>query len=98
MDLSTLPVESVERIEVFGGHPRPVRRLRRGGGGLPILTRRPRGREGSVLVQGGSYGEWGPRDATATIWGDGRYLVSFGFSGSQGDFSYHNDNGTPWNP
>ena len=98
VDLSTLPVESVERIEVYRGAI-PARFGVSGAGAvISILTRRPRGREGSVLVQGGSYGEWGLSGRYGNDLGDGRYLVSFGFSGSQGDFSYHNDNGTPWNP
>jgi len=98
VDLASIPVSAVERVEIYRGYV-PARFGVSGMGAvISVTTRRPSGYEGAVLVEGGTYGEWRTTLRYGNELGGGRYLAVAGFSGATGDFSYRNDNGTYWNP
>ncbi|QVL36246.1 TonB-dependent receptor plug domain-containing protein [Aminirod propionatiphilus] len=97
VDLATIPVENVARIEVYRGHVPAAFGVSGMGAVINIVTVAPERAQGSLLVGLGEYGEYRSalRYATPLLGGD--LLVATEFSGSDGDFSYLNDNGTPYN-
>ncbi len=97
VDLSTIPVENVERIEVYRGHVPAAFGVSGMGAVINIVTVAPRKAQSSLLVGLGDYGEYRSalRHAAPLLGGD--FLFTAEFSGSDGDFSYLNDNGTPYN-
>jgi outer membrane cobalamin receptor len=97
VDLSTLPVSSVKRIEIYRGFI-PARFGVSGMGAvISLTTRKPEGPEAALLAEGESYGTYRLAGRYGNELGDGQYRLDFSLAGSRGDFSYHNDNGTPWN-
>ncbi|MDR1048937.1 MAG: TonB-dependent receptor [Synergistaceae bacterium] len=100
VDLSAIPVSEVERIEVYRGYV-PLRFSEAGlGGVIHIVTRAPEGGgERTTLKAGiGSLGAVQAGVAHSRALGGGRLLAALNHEGSKGDFSYRNDNGTPYNP
>ena len=97
VDLSTIPVENVERIEVYRGHVPAAFGVSGMGAVINIVTVAPKRAESSLLVGLGDYGEYRAalRHGAPLLGGD--FLFTSEFSGSDGDFSYFNDNGTPYN-
>lgn len=99
VNLSNLPLDSLERIEVYRGTI-PVGF---GGGGIGgvvnLVTRAPSDTPQTELEAG--YGSFNTRQVVGT---DTRRLGAFNvlahinYLGSEGDFSYFDDNGTPENP
>lgn len=99
VNLSNLPLESLERIEVYRGTI-PVGF---GGGGIGgvvnLVTRAPSATPRTEVEAG--YGSFDTRKVTAF---DSRQLAGVDllghltYLGSEGDFTYFNDNGTPDNP
>jgi len=96
VDLSLVPPSLLERADIYrGGAP-----LRLGvsglGGALELITRRPRG--GLSVTAAAGYGSFGARRAMATVGlGDdrGSALAAVGYRGTEGDFPYYDDRGTP---
>lgn len=99
VNLANLPLDSLERIEVYRGTV-PVGF---GGGGIGgvvnLVTRAPSTTPTSEATLG--YGSFNTRKLTAS---HSQELGGFGvlghltYLGSEGDFSYFDDNGTPENP
>ncbi len=98
VDLSDLPLDAVERVEVYRGTT-PLRFAQAGPGGVVnVVTRRP----GAVPVTAASasYGSFDTRKADLTrsaSHGPWSYLVFGHYLGTEGDFSYRDDAGTPEN-
>ncbi len=98
VNLSDLPLDAVERIEVYRGFV-PARFA--GSGAASVVNIRTRGATGKAL--GGSLGYGSFESAKATLFGANPTeagLVSgfFTYRRTDGDFAYRNDNGTPLNP
>lgn len=99
VNLSDLPLDSLERIDVYRGTI-PVGF---GGGGIGgvvnLVTRPPTAEPRTELVTG--YGSFQTRKAVATHSrrsGDTSLLAHVSYLGSEGNFTFDDDNGTPENP
>jgi len=99
VDLSDLPLDAVERVEVYRGTT-PLRFAQSGPGGIVnVVTRRPG--DTPVTAASASYGSFTTRKADLTrsaSHGPWSYLVFGHYLGTEGDFSYRDDAGTPENP
>ncbi len=98
VDLSAIPVDDVERIEVYRGYV-PSRFNRAAMGGvINIVTRKPKGSEASLTLGVSSYG--GAR--SGLFWSrplrGGAFSLGVAHERSDGDFAYWNDNDTPYTP
>lgn len=98
VDLSAVPAAEVSRIEVYKGYI-PSRFPEAGMGGVVnIVTRAPEAKKRTTLTLGvESFGAKEGRIAQSGPLGRGKYLASAGYRGSDGNFPYRNDNGTPYN-
>ncbi len=99
VNLSDLPLDSLERIEVYRGAV-PVGFGGGGVGGVVNLVSRAPSEtpETEISVAGGSFGT---RKLVATHRrkiGEHSVLAHISYLGSKGDFRYFDDNGTPENP
>jgi iron complex outermembrane receptor protein len=99
VDLSDLPLDAVERVEVYRGAT-PLRFAQSGPGGvINVVTRRPGG--APVTAASASYGSFETRKvdltrgATDGAWD---YLLFGHYLGTKGNFRFQEDNGTPENP
>jgi iron complex outermembrane receptor protein len=99
VNLSDLPLDPLARIEIYRG----VSPLSVGatalGGIINLVTKDPGDEPGASVLAGG--GSFGTRKATllgAGRQGDLAVLASFSYLGSNGDFPFDDDNGTPENP
>lgn len=91
VDLSSLPLESIESIEVYRGYI-PSRFAFSGlGAVINIVTRKAGNREGSLLVGAGDFGEYRFGMTYGTRVGEGRLSLSAEARGSDGNFPYIND-------
>ena len=98
VDLSTIPVENVERIEVYRGYV-PARFAGASMGGvINIITKKQTEAGGSVSAGVGSYGEWKTNLAYGTLLGRGKLFFGVNYERTTGDFEYLNDNGSPYTP
>lgn len=98
VDLSTIPVENVERIEVYRGYV-PARFAGASMGGvINIITKKQTEAGGSVSAGVGSYGEWKTNLAYGTPLGRGKLFFGANYERTTGDFEYLNDNGSPYTP
>ncbi len=98
VDVSTLPLGDVERVEVYRGTSPLAFGESALGGVVSIVTRTPAAERGGARAGVGSFGTW---FADATAGGRvGRLRLYAGIHGlqSRGDYPYLNDNGTPANP
>jgi iron complex outermembrane receptor protein len=99
VDLSDLPLDTVERVEVYRGST-PLRFAQAGPGGvINVVTRSP----GStpVTAASASYGSFETRKVDLTRSasdGNWDYLVFGHYLGTKGNFTFTEDNGTPENP
>ncbi|MDB4678600.1 TonB-dependent receptor [bacterium] len=99
VNLADLPLDPLEAIEVFRGTTPLAFSAASLGGTVNLLTREP-GKKStfSTLVGGGSFGT---RKANATAsgsFGDWGALITGSYLGSEGDFPFPDNNGTPLNP
>jgi iron complex outermembrane receptor protein len=98
VDLSDLPLDAVDHVEVYRGTT-PLRFAQAGPGGVVnVVTRRPG--ETPVTAASASYGSFDTRkvDVTRSASHDRwSYLVFGHYLGTEGDFSYRDDAGTPDN-
>ena len=99
VDLSTLPLGNVERIEVYRGTA-PAGLALSNIGGAVELTTSPAfgGDESSVLLGGGSFGTFDVGGSLRRALGRVGVLAAGGYQRSEGDFEFEDDNGTPKNP
>lgn len=90
VDLSTIPVANVERIEVYRGYI-PARFAGTFiGGVINIVTKKPDKTNVSVELGKSSYGgKKGATEITAPL-GDGSLMFGWNYESSDGDFSYEN--------
>lgn len=99
VNLSTIPLGTVERIEVYRGVA-PLRfRTTAVGGVINIITKEIKTKRQSQV--GGSYGSFRTYNAAATTTGTAEkfgYLGGGDLTGSAGNFEYLDDNGTRVNP
>jgi len=99
VNLGTLPLDAVERIEVYrSGVPISFSRVAPGGV-VNIVTRSP----GPVprTLASVSYGSFDSRKVDverSQRFGAWEYLVFGNYTGTEGDFTFLDDNGTPTNP
>lgn len=98
VDLSAIPVDNVERIEVYRGYV-PARFSGAAMGGvINIITKNP-DKPGFSLSAGiGSYGLFKTNFSAASSLGGGNFFFGANYESNRGDFSYRNDNNTPYVP
>ena len=89
-DLSTIPVDNVERIEVYRGYIPARFPGTYIGGVINIVTKRPDKADVSVELGTSSYGgQKGAVEVTAPL-GDGSLMFGTNYESSDGDFKYKN--------
>ena len=99
VNLADLPLDPLEAIEVFRGTTPLAFSAASLGGTVNLLTREPGKRSTFSALAGG--GSFGTRKANATAangnedWG---FLVTGSYLGSDGNFPFPDNNGTPLNP
>ncbi len=98
VDLSTIPVENVDRIEVYRGYIPARFGGASMGGVINIVTITPQKAGGSVTLGAGSFGRFTGGFTYNSPLGGGSLLASANFDRTDGDFSYWNDNNTPYTP
>ena len=98
VDLSTIPVENVERIEVYRGYIPARFGGASMGGVINIITQKPERAGGSVTAGLGSFGRLTGGLSYNTPLGEGALMASVNFDRTDGDFEYWNDNNTPYTP
>ncbi|NMB74094.1 MAG: TonB-dependent receptor [Myxococcales bacterium] len=97
VDLSLVPVEFIERIEVLRGAAAADLGAGALGGALNLITRVPR--ENFLLkLSGGSFGTFRGAAATGFRSGRTRFLLAASGQSSEGDFPFLDDRGTAENP
>lgn len=90
VDLSTIPVKNVERIEVYRGYIPSRFGGTFMGGVINIVTKKPETADVSLEVGKSSYGgKRGSMEITAPL-GDGSLMVGTNYESSDGDFKYKN--------
>lgn len=98
VDLSTIPVDNVERIEVYRGYV-PARFAGASMGGvINIITKKPAKPGGSISLGRGSFGHFKTNLAYSSQLGSGKFFFGANYERSDGDFEYLNDNNTPYSP
>ena len=98
VDLTTIPVDNVERIEVYRGYI-PARFAGASMGGvINIITKKPQKQEGEISVGAGSYGKVKTNLAYSQPLGSGKFFLGANYEKSDGDFEYLNDNATEFTP
>lgn len=97
VSLGDLPAGAIERVEVYRGSSPLELGPAGAAGAINLVTASPGGRRGARIA-GGSFGTW---EATADAGAGGDRLsglIHAGYQRSRGDFTYRDDNGTPFNP
>lgn len=90
VDLSTIPVKNVERIEVYRGYIPSRFGGTFMGGVINIVTKKPETTDVSLEVGKSSYGgKRGSMEIIAPL-GDGSLMVGTNYESSDGDFKYKN--------
>jgi outer membrane cobalamin receptor len=97
VDLSAIPVDDIQRIEVYRGYIPARFGAQAMGGVISIVTKNPQKPETNLSLGAGSFGRYKGTLSHGTALGDGKLFASFGYEASGGDFPYWNDNGTPYN-
>jgi outer membrane cobalamin receptor len=97
VDLSAIPVDDIERVEVYRGYIPAKFGAQAMGGVIHIVTKTPQKPETNLSVGFGSFGRYKAALSHGFALGDGKFFASFGYETYDGDFSYWNDNGTPYN-
>ena len=90
VDLSTIPVQNVERIEVYRGYIPSRFGGTFIGGVVNIVTKKPMKTNVSLEIGAGSYGgKKGSMEITAPL-GEGSLMLGLNYDASDGDFKYKN--------
>jgi outer membrane cobalamin receptor len=99
VDLSLLPLDALERIEVWRGQAPPELGGQAIGGAINLITRRAPGQAATSASL--SYGSFGTRKVDLFRGARGKdwsYTAFVSYLGSDGDFDFRNANGTSQNP
>ena len=97
VDLSSIPVDNIERVEVYRGYIPAKFGAQAMGGVINIVTKTPEKPKTEVLLGMGSFGRWkGNLSHSTVLWG-GKFFASLGYETYDGNFNYWNDAGTPYN-
>ncbi|MES1210048.1 MAG: TonB-dependent receptor, partial [Pseudomonadota bacterium] len=97
VDVSTLPLGDVERVEVYRGTSPLAFAESALGGVVSIVTRTPAANRLTAQAGAGSFGtRYGDVTAGGRVGRLRLYLGAHGLA-SRGDYAFHNDNGTPVN-
>lgn len=96
-NLSDLPATLLERIEVHRGLSPLGLGVATPGGAVNLVTG-TRAQGATLRAAAGSFGTRETSGGWAGARGDWSALVHAGYQGSDGDFQYFDDNGTPQNP
>ncbi len=97
VDLADVPASAVQSIELYRGAS-PVALGSPTPGGLVNLITQPDAGVRSLRVAGGSYGTGEVAGDASAAHGPWSLLAHGGWQGSDGDFEYADDNGTPLEP
>ena len=103
VDLSTIPADNVERIEVYRGYVPAQFGAQSMGGVINIVTKKPEKPQTSLSLGIGSFGRvkgilsHSAQTGNGGSGGWGKFFGAFGYETYGGDFKYWNDNGTPYN-
>ena len=97
VDLSTIPIEEIERIEIYRGYIPAKFGAQAMGGVINIITKSPEAPLTSVSLGFGSFGRYKGALSRSDRLGDGKFFGSFGYETYDGNFDYWSDNGTPYN-
>lgn len=98
-NLATIPIDQIERIEIYRGAA-PARLGTSSLGGVVSLKTK-RGLEPRLTKLRGSYGSWNSWESgifQSQNFRNSSYLVDYQLTRTDGDFSFLNDQGTPFNP
>ncbi|MEG2183777.1 MAG: TonB-dependent receptor [Cloacibacillus sp.] len=98
VDLSTIPVEDVERIEVYRGYIPARFGGASMGGVINIITKKPEKAGGTVTLGAGSFGRFLSGATYNTALSGGAFMAAVNYERTDGDFPYPNDNNTPYTP
>ena len=96
VNLEDIPLDNVERIEVYRGFT-PAGFSSAGMGGVVNIITKKAKKEANTSVSAG-YGSYNTYKATVSrsqSFENWRYLLFLNGAGSRGDYRYKNDNGTP---
>ena len=99
VNLSDLPLDELARVEIYRGTSPLAFSSSALAGVVNLVTREPTDTPQFSLLAGG--GSFGTRKAVATVSdksGAWSGLLTTTYLGSQGNFPFHDDNGTPLNP
>jgi outer membrane receptor protein involved in Fe transport len=99
VDLAELPLDAIERVEVYRGTTSLDFAQSSPGGVINIVPRRPTGKP--MLAASLGYGSFGTRKATLAAGGEAggwEYLAFGHYLGSENDFRFDSDSGTPTTP
>ncbi len=98
VDLSAIPVDNVDRIEVYRGYV-PARFAGASMGGvINIITKKPAEAGSSISFGTGSFGKFKTNLSSNMPLGSGNFLLGVNYERTDGDFKYKNDNNTPYTP
>src|SRR5213075_309150 len=97
VDLARLPVTAVEAVEVYRGAA-PVSLATPTPGGAVNLVTQPGASTRSLRLASGSFGSAEAQGTFGATHGAWSLLAHGGWQGSDGDYRYHDDNGTPLDP
>ena len=98
VDLSTIPVQNVERIEVYRGYI-PARFAGASiGGVINIITKKAEKREGHLSVGAASYGKRDGSFSYSAPLGDGHFFVGGNYDTTDGNFDFYDDANTEFTP
>jgi outer membrane cobalamin receptor len=96
VDLSAIPVDNVERIEVYKGYIPSWFGAQAMGGVINIVTKAPGKPETFVSLGAGSFGRYKGNVSLGTAFAGGKFFGAFGYETYDGDFEYWNDNSTAY--
>ena len=96
VNINDLPVTAIDRIEVYRG-PSPLGLGPATPGGAINIVTLPSSAGVRASVVRGAWDTWQGSGSAGARRGDWSALVHAGYQGSAGDFTYHDDNGTPYN-
>ncbi|MDR2175508.1 MAG: TonB-dependent receptor [Synergistaceae bacterium] len=100
VDLSAIPADGVERVEVYRGYIPARFGAQAMGGVINVVTKSPSEPETLLSLGAGSYGRSRGSVSRAERLGagSGKLFAALNYEASDGDYKYFNDNGTPYTP
>ncbi len=98
VDLSTIPIEEIDKIEIYRGNV-PAKFGRGGiGGVINIITKKNIKKSFSTYLSYGSWKFYKFENELKYNSKFGKNFLNISFEGRTGDFPYYNDANTPFNP